>query len=47
MARNPCAALATPRPSRRDRRRNELHQRLLAAAVALFDEKGPADTTVD
>ena len=47
MAGDPSAVLATRKPTRRDRRRNELHQRLLAAAVALFDEKGPGDTTVD
>jgi AcrR family transcriptional regulator len=32
---------------RRDRRRQEIHQRILDAAVELFDSRGVADTRID
>lgn len=39
-------APAPPAPDRRQRRRRELHARLLEAAAALFDAQGVAATTV-
>jgi len=35
-----------PAPGRRERRRHEVHERLLEAAAALFDARGVAATTV-
>ncbi|MAG33891.1 MAG: hypothetical protein CL908_23670 [Deltaproteobacteria bacterium] len=34
-------------PSRRERRRQEIHGRILAAAVELFDTRGVTDTRID
>jgi AcrR family transcriptional regulator len=34
-------------PSRRERRKREVHERILAAAVELFDTRGVADTRID
>jgi len=39
-------ARAAPPPSRRERRRLEVHERLLEAAAGLFDERGVGATTV-
>ena len=33
--------------SRRERRKREVHQRILAAAVELFDTRGVTDTRID
>lgn len=38
---------ASPQVSRRERRRREVHQRILDAAVELFDTRGVADTRID
>lgn len=41
-------AITTTRPSgRRERRKQEVHERLLAAAVELFEKKGISSTTVE
>ena len=34
-------------PSRRERRKREVHERILAAAVELFDTRGVADSLHD
>ena len=39
------SATPDPAPSRRERRRREIHERILEAAVALFERKGFAATT--
>jgi AcrR family transcriptional regulator len=39
------SATPDPAPSRRERRRRELHERILDSAVALFESKGFASTT--
>jgi AcrR family transcriptional regulator len=38
---------AKPELSRRERRKREVHQRILAAAVELFDSRGVTDTRID
>lgn len=40
-------AVPAPRPGRRQRRRSEVHDRLMAAAMRLFGERGFAATTVE
>ena len=53
MARNPKpvhqgrAGLSVPSPDRRQRRRAEIRERLFRAALALFGNKGFAETTVE
>ena len=39
------SATSDPAPSRRERRRRELHERILDSAIALFESKGFASTT--
>ncbi len=39
--------MATPSPSRRERRTAELHSRIVSAALGLFAEKGFSSTTVE
>jgi AcrR family transcriptional regulator len=39
------SAIADPAPSRRERRRREVHERILDAALDLFERKGFSDTT--
>lgn len=41
------SALASPEPNRRERRRNEIRERIFSAALRLFAERGYMETTVE